>query len=105
MAVSENRLLLQPKPPALASLAQQQSKSDSAIYATNDPYLAAFLLAETRHLLGKRRFSIKRVEYYFQANRELHSLIRTYWRGGAILMRPAALFDAFTYLKSRDSRS
>lgn len=71
------------------------------LYATNDPYLASFLLNQGSVLAGYTRLGPKRVEFRFVADQKLHGLLRLYWSGTRIPLVPARLFAALRTLKSR----
>src|SRR5205085_33573 len=87
---------------ALINESERYSKIMSVIeYATNDPYLASFVLSEGAVLLGCRRLAPKRVEFRFESDWRLHELLRLYWGGQPIRLVPADLFRAHRYLKRR----
>jgi hypothetical protein len=73
----------------------------STLYATNDPYLASFVLSQGAVLAGYTRLGPKRVEFRFVADRALHDLLRLYWSGERVPVVPARLFDALRMLKKR----
>jgi len=73
----------------------------SPIYATQDPYLASFLLSQGAVLVGHTRLAPKRVEFRFLTSEGLHQLLRLYWSRRHILVVPAELFDALRKFKSR----
>ena len=74
---------------------------DSPLHATNDPYLASFVLSEGAVLARSTRLGPKRVEFEFAADRHLHDLLRQYWSGERIPVASARLFGALRMLKRR----
>lgn len=69
------------------------------VYATHDPCLASFVRSQGVPVVGAKRLSSKKVEYSFRADRELHALLRLYWRRAQVLLAPADLFDAYREVK------
>jgi len=72
-----------------------------ALYKTNDPYLASFLLSEGAVLDGCTRLGPKRVEFRFVATKQLHQLLRLYWSWRKLAVVPARLFATLRQIKSR----
>ena len=69
-------------------------------YTTRDFYLASFVLSEGGALTGVKRLGPKRVEFRFVADRWLHQLLRLYWSGEPVWVKPIKLFSALKELKS-----
>jgi hypothetical protein len=68
-------------------------------YTTTDPYLASFLSFRGAALTSLRRLGPKKVAFRFEANQELHALLRLYWSGELTPTVPAELFATLHRLK------
>ncbi len=78
--------------PRRARVGAFPSFMSAPLYCTTDIYLSSFLCHRSAKFIGLQRLGPKKVEFRFEADRELHDLLRLYWSGQLTPVVPWELF-------------